>query len=502
MRNRKLGIGIIIIISILVLGCSKETPFYSIEDNPLLINPIAYSADSDTKQNTNETEHNRKSEDHSGNHSEDPQFTLEYISNPGRMIKPHDHYEEFSYYQLPLTENQFHIRFTKPMNQQSVESTINERLGSEVNAQFVWSDAQNLTLDMEGAVSDENHVLSLSGALDTDGQRVQTHSELHFTFVQPKAFYTFDLQSNTEKLLYEPNMAIDHASLRRNKDYVRISDQIGIFFAPYYDYYLLNLTSFAWNHWRSPAYEAVDLANEEYRNRYMYYVHFLESVFAIEDQKEIDFKEDHSGLLFSPNADKVAVFTTDQSLTPFVEGVRYAIDLTTYDVEGGQLIRTYRGLYHDIMEADGTDAPPDGRYLHYKSTYAYWFAEDQILIEYLSEDESEMRIGILHLASGVFKTITAGMINPIISTTGTHFVAIDWEQKDSKVFDLEGNVVATLTTANEHVPIWSDSGDRLVYKDIDGFIKIYNVPSNTSTSLANKMDVAGWLDENTLLIYK
>ncbi len=432
----------------------------------------------------------------------EPKLTIDYITNPHRMITPLDLHDEFGFYQLPFDENQFHIRFAKPMNQQSVENTIKEHLGTEVNTQFVWTDAQNLELYLSGNISVEKYVLSFTGAKDVDGHTVMAQPDLRFTFIQPKAFYTLDIEARTKKLLYQPNMAIKSATVTRNKGYVRISDLVGEFFSPYYDYYLINLSSFTWSKWRTLEYAEIELENEEYRANTGYKVYYVDSAYAIEEKKERDFKKSHNGLLFSPAADKVAIFTTDLSLTKATPDTRFAIDLSTYDVQTGQLLRTYPALYYDIFEYDGTDSPPDDRYLHYKSTLGHWFTEDHILIEYLSEDEQEMRIGELNLATGEFQTIITGMIDPIMSPSGNYFVAIDWHQKDSKVIDLHGNVVATITTSNLYAPIWSDVGDRLVYKGSDGAIKIYDVESNSSITLGTNMEVAGWLDEQTLLIYK
>lgn len=432
----------------------------------------------------------------------EPKLTIDYVSNPNRMITPHDHHDEFGFFQLPFAENVFQVRFTKPMDQQSAETTIRERLGNEVKLQFDWIDSFNLTLNVSGKVSDEKYSLSFTGALDTDGFAIQAQPEIRFTFIKPKAFYSFDIASKTEKLLYQPNMALHNAMLLPNKEFVRFSDQIGVFFAPYYDQYLLNMSSFAWMKGGTAEYDEAELAVEAYRYRYMYDVHFANREYAVEQKKELDFTEYNSGLLFSPTAEKVAIITTEHDVTKIAVGTRFAIDLSIYDVQSGQLIRTYPELFHDIWEEDGTDSPPDERYLHYKTTYGYWFAEDQILIEYLSEDEKEMLIGILYLTTDEFQTITKGMINPILSPSNKHFAAIDWETKDSKIFDLLGNEVATLNTDITHALIWSDEGERLLYKDRDGVINVYNVQNDSSISIRSNMDVAGWLDENTLLIYK
>lgn len=436
--------------------------------------------------------------------AEEPKLTMEYLSNSNRVINSLFSFDEFGFYQLPYSENQFQIHFTKPMNQSSVEKLVRDRLGKSVTTKFHWQSKMSLLLTISGEPSDQQYVLSFTGALDLDGLKVLAQPEIRFIFVQPKAFYTYDLSSKTTTLFYEANMAINDAKLLRGKQYIHISDQIGFFHSPYYEDYLLNIESFAWVHCSSSDYDEIILQSEIYRDNFRYDIFFADTLPDIES-KSTELKRLDNGIIFSPSGEKAAIFVADERISNMDDGTKYAVNVAVYNVEKKERFNTYNALFYNVFEFDGTDAfiPEELQsFLHYKPKYAYWLSENHILIEYLSEDKEEMRIGLLDLKSGDFQQLVSQRINPIASPNGNYFVARTWNTNDAAVLDLTGTVISTFTMAMDDQVIWSEQGDRFVYKDVDGMSKIYDMQNNSIIVLETDFGVAGWLDDHRLLIYK
>jgi hypothetical protein len=67
---------------------------------------------------------------------------------------------------------------------------------------------------------------------------------------------------------------------------------------------------------------------------------------------------------------------------------------------------------------------------------------------------------------------------------------------------MAGNQIDTIKNVSEEQIVWSDQGVRLAYKDQDENLMIYDLEQNQSRNIGSKMDAAGWLDQETLLIYK
>jgi len=490
---------IFLVLSLILAGCSNGR--YA--DQPVNMDENSIQENNEELSSATHTGEEAKGE---VTENEELKIAFQYLTNPGREFSEVRENDEFYLFQLPKDENNFLISFNKPINQESVEQVLREHLGDDLNLEFAWRDEQNLLLSLSGEESERKYLINCNGALDRDGNVIKDQPVIPFAFVTPKAFYAYNFNNGIVELVYSPKMNIAGASLSRNKEFIRFQDKVGNFMGgEFYDSYLYDMKAGELRKWNNDDIPQLWMEAEAYRTEHKYTVYDTSSPFAKEEVKNLDFKQNNAGILFSPNGDKVAVFTGDYDITNVPDLTRYSIDLSLYDMENGQLIRTYPALFTDIFEHDGTDAHIDeyhDRYLHYKAKFAYWYDETKILVEYLTEDEAEMRIGILDLGSGDFNQILSGYMNPILSPKGEYFVAKKWRDTNWFVFDMVGNQIDTIKNVSEEQIVWSDLGVRLAYKDQDENLMIYDLEQNQSRNIGSKMDVVGWLDQETLLIYK
>lgn len=483
-----------VLTSLILIGCSQS---HRPDASPAPMHSVSNCVTSES--NTMERQPTSQPQEINGS----PIITnITYVTNPNRELFLLDTMEEFGFYQLPYNSNELLLQFSQAMNAGAVEHVIQESLGSDVAVQFMWSDTQNLVLQISGNANEHIYTLDISGALDVYGNVVHAHPVLRFMFIEPKAFYAFDLESLSATLLLEPKMAIDGVRLSENKQFIHLIDRVGIFFNPYYASYLIDLSTYEWAYRKDPAYNNVQFDVKGYRPAYTYDVFFAEELPNATQSINVDFALNHPKAVLSSDGSQIAVFHTEQSIGTATEGSRYAVVLSIYDRASGQLLRQYPELYYDIFENDGTDAPPPERYFHYKEKYVYWFVEEQIVVEFLSEDEQEMLIGVLHLDSGEFIQIASQRIDPVLSPDGKHLVARIWNEEQLEILDVDGNVIDTLISSKMDAPLWSDIGDRLVYYSPAGDVMLYDMHSKSSVQIGTEMKVAGWLDEGRLLIYK
>lgn len=429
--------------------------------------------------------------------------SIEYVSNPQRWFAKLYAYDEMiAFYQLPYDDNVLAFRFNQPMERLSVERAIEQSLENHLSYQFDWEDDYTVYLQFSGVPSDQVYVIRFNGITSQTGEEMRESVIFSFKLIEPKSFYSYSLEEGTEKLIYSPKMAIDDATLLSDAIHVLITDQAGDFFGPYYDVYLLNLSDGTLIHQREDKYYEKLAEMEFYEDHTVYIIYDVDIGTIQEALQEEGYSVTYQGSIFSPDRRKVAVLTIEDSYYTLQPEQIYPIHLTVLDRETQQIVHEYKNLFTDIFEYDGTDAIPPERYLHYKPKNARWMQEDQIIIEYLNEDETEMIIGRLNLATGEFHTLARGVIDPVFSSTMPYFIARIWNEPIAHLYNVNGEVVHTFPVSKIQPPIWSKGGDRFVYIDPEGKVFVYDVRDRSSTYVGENLNISGWLDEEHLLIYK
>lgn len=493
---RRIGLQIFLIV-LLVMGCSN------VSEPAMMAEVIERNEPPANVEKTDDVEEERALDPSTIQDKTILSVEIEYVSNPQRLFaKLYAYDESIAFYQLPYDDNELAVRFNQVMDRPTVERAIRESLADDVTYQFEWQDDYTIHVQLSGKPSDKIHVIRFDGVHSQIGEELKESIIFSFKFIEPKSFYSYSLQDGNETLIYSPKMAIDDARLLSDSNHVLITDQIGDFFGPYYDTYVLNLTEGTLIHYSSDEYYE-KLAQVEYYEDHTVYVVYdvgLDTIQEALDHENVSIT--YQGAVFSPDRRKVAFFMIDQAYYELEHGQLYPIHITVFDLEKRDVIEQYRNVFYDIFEYDGTDAIPPERYLHYKLKNARWIEGDKIIIEYLNEDETEMLMGSLNLTTGDFQTIASGVVDPVFSPVLPYFIARVWNEPIAHLYDVNGEILETFSVSMIHSPIWSKAGDRFVYIDPDSKAWIYDVKSYSSLFIGSNLNIAGWLDEEHLLIYK
>lgn len=439
---------------------------------------------------------------------EEPKVELSYLTNPVREIRlvPHffEYPSDFGFYDfLPEGQNQFKITFSKPMNQKSVEEVLLEQqINKETKLIFDWQDYQNAIIIFDGKESEKWLNIRFVGALDTEGYPILEESGYGFKLAKSHRFYSYDINTGKEDFLFDPIMKIGAAELSHDKQVILFRDYpTSFWYRSLGNDYFYEIRS---NQFVKRDYNGGDRSpfeRKEFWYTSTYSAHEKEHPFAIETMKKEDYGKYLQGVIYSPNEDRAAVFISNYDYSQYYEhDDEYTIDILIYDRVSGDLLQTYPSIITGVIGA-GTDAIFDynsDKEMMYKPKFAYWLSEHEILLEHLNK--KGMQIGILDTTSGSFNTILKSKRDPILSPSKDLFAVR--EGKDVGVYDLNGSKLGSIKSVEYYSIIWSDLGDHILYKDNKGTLYIYDLLSKSSKKIADKTSSAGWLDEETILIYK
>ncbi len=376
---------------------------------------------------------------------------------------------------LPVTNKtiNFLVDFTKNVNKESVENSIEKSLNNEGQVNFEWVNNQKLKLTLNNFPTDKEYVVSLEEAKDESNNKII--GNLFFTVLEPTQLSSINLQTTKDKLLkefvdlpymvvpsedYEQYFIVDDAkkkyvvNVEQNSREELQSNFKYVFGYPYYEWYsnwLNSHTVLALDE------DSNSIFTHDFKNGE------VQKLFTIPLKIEPGIYD----IKLSPNKNKIAITNTNNQM-----------DVYVFSLKGEMLFKGEK-IANNYTRHNST-----------ASMYLQWLDDNTIIFQ----DEKD--IAKLDITTGVKETIIKDAQEPVVCQNSNYLMVKHFKESKYRPFlynlsknkEIDpGSDMSNLISVSKNKFLYNQEQDIILFdisqnkKEIIGKGKIVGISSDKGT---------------------
>ncbi len=473
---------LLLIFILTAAGCSRQKP----PEPPPVTNPFTESDNTDYNGMPSEPKDIYTSPSLS--------VEIECVTYPKKKAASAVSYEfGAQVYAIPFGKVEFAIEFSKPMDKESVVRVLEGRREPGIDYEFSWDGDSVLYLTVEGH-QNNTVAIDLSGSLDKDGHSLIAMQFFSFFFIPPRVLSTYNIETGTTKALFTMDRQVSNARLSPDKNLLLFQESVYHHNSQAYQDYFFDLRQYTLSRIGDEYFTYINTRPQPYAwsgdGKYL-----ATGGYVYDNKGEIIFPLDDlvTGIAFSPDGSKLGGFYSSN------EKRLLDTNLILYETATGKMLKEFPSFTQ--LQYDLTYFP--------QPLYSHWREDGKIIYEdtswtshedkpWISDlDEKQEGIMIFDPDSGQKAILFAGGSNMFISPHGqTITFALDGETylADNSTMAKEKIYDSLFRDAR-----WSPDNSTIAFCDGDN-IFIFDMVENKLNNPELSGQIAGWLDDKTLLI--